>query len=167
MKSFLQASALPPGSDGPRSNLSGAAGLPGLSGPVRSSFSPGSFVRACRHLFRPRLGVALWLLAFAAFPPARAQAVGLGGLGENVASNLSGVAKAVQTIGFVAGLTLVVMGLLELYNTGRNHDATFRGGVTKCVIGAALLAIDALISSFSTTIFGGNESGVGLGGLGL
>jgi hypothetical protein len=96
-----------------------------------------------------------------------AWAVGLGGLGQNVASNLSGVAKAVQMFGFAAGLTLVVMGLLELYNTGRNHDATLKGGITKCVVGAGLLAVDAIISTFSTTIFGGNESGAGLGGLGL
>jgi hypothetical protein len=96
-----------------------------------------------------------------------AKALGLGGLGQNVASNLSGIAKAVQMFGFAAGLTLVVMGLLELYNTGRSHDATLKGGVTKCVVGAALLAVDAIISTFSTTIFGGNESGAGLGGLGL
>jgi hypothetical protein len=93
--------------------------------------------------------------------------VGLGGLGQNVASNLTGVAKAIQMFGFVAGLTLVVMGLMELYNTGRSHDASLKGGITKCVVGASLLAIDALISTFSTTIFGGNESSTGLGGLGL
>ncbi|MDR3205235.1 MAG: hypothetical protein LBV23_10950 [Deltaproteobacteria bacterium] len=94
-------------------------------------------------------------------------AVGLGGLGQNVASNLTGLAKAVQTFGFVAGLTLVVMGLMELYNSGRSHDASLKGGVTKCAVGAALLAIDAIVSTFSTTIFGLNQSSVGLGGLGL
>ena len=96
-----------------------------------------------------------------------AKAAGLGGLGVNVATNLIGVAKAVQMFGFVAGLTLVVMGLIELYNSGRSHDSTLRGGVTKCAVGAALLAIDALISTFSTTLFGGNLSSTGLGGLGL
>jgi hypothetical protein len=115
-----------------------------------------------RALLVPTLALAAFLRA-----PAGALAIGLGGLGQNVASNLSGVAKAVQMFGFAAGLTLVVMGLLELYNTGRQHDASLRGGVTKCVVGAALLAVDAIISTFSTTIFGGNESGVGLGGLGL
>jgi hypothetical protein len=94
-------------------------------------------------------------------------AAGLGSLGLNVASNFTGIAKAIQMFGFVAGLTLVVMGLMELYHTGRQHDASLKGGITKCAVGAALLAVDALISSFSTTIFGGNESGTGLGGLGL
>jgi hypothetical protein len=96
-----------------------------------------------------------------------AKAAGLGGLGVNVASNLVGIAKAVQMFGFVAGLTLVVMGLMELYNSGRSHDSSLKGGVTKCAVGAALLAIDALISTFSTTMFGGNVSSSGLGGLGL
>ncbi|MDR0622662.1 MAG: hypothetical protein LBJ61_12440 [Deltaproteobacteria bacterium] len=113
-------------------------------------------------------GLAAWILGLWAGAKATgAWAVGLGGLGQNVASNLSGIAKAVQMFGFAAGLTLVVMGLLELYNTGRSHDASLKSGVTKCVVGAALLAVDAIISTFSTTIFGGNESGVGLGGLGL
>jgi hypothetical protein len=84
-----------------------------------------------------------------------------------VAGNLAGIAKAVRMFGYVAGFTLVVLGLMELYNTGRQHDASLKGGVTKCVVGAALLAIDAIISSFSTTIFGGDLTGLGLGGLGL
>ena len=117
----------------------------------------------------PRAGLLAGFLAGLAsgLKSVGAWAVGLGGLGQNVASNLSGIAKAVQMFGFAAGLTLVVMGLLELYNTGRSHDASLKGGVTKCVVGAALLAVDAIISTFSTTILGGNESGVGLGGLGL
>ena len=105
--------------------------------------------------------------AYLAIPANAARAAGLGGLGINVANNLAGIAKAVQMVGYVAGFTLVVMGLLELYNTGRSHDSTLKGGMTKCCVGAALLAIDALISTFSTTLFGGNESGAGLGGLGL
>ncbi|MDR2368432.1 MAG: hypothetical protein LBF58_10075 [Deltaproteobacteria bacterium] len=133
---------------------------PDLTGPKAG---PKARARACpaKALVTILAGLGL------ALKGAEAWAVGLGGLGQNVASNLSGVAKAVQMFGFAAGLTLVVMGLLELYNTGRSHDASLKGGVTKCVVGAALLAVDAIISTFSTTIFGGNESGVGLGGLGL
>jgi hypothetical protein len=84
-----------------------------------------------------------------------------------VAQNLSGIAKAIQMFGFLAGLSLVVMGLMELYNLNRRPDATLPGAITKCAIGAALLAVDALISSFSTTIFGGDKSGGSLGVLGL
>jgi hypothetical protein len=118
--------------------------------------------------FSPFKPVAIFLLGlFAQLKSTQAWALGLGGLGQNVASNLTGIAKAVQMFGFAAGLTLVVMGLLELYNTGRSHDATLKGGITKCVVGAALLAVDAIISTFSTTIFGGNQSSQGIGGLGL
>jgi hypothetical protein len=122
----------------------------------------GILPKICRQLI-------LTLVALISIPlgAGRALALSLGGIGQNVATNLTGIAKAVQMFGFVAGLTLVVMGLMELYNSGRQHDASLKGGITKCAVGAALLAVDALISSFSTTIFGGNESGVGLGGLGL
>jgi hypothetical protein len=91
----------------------------------------------------------------------------LGNLGQNVAQNLTGVAKAIQMFGFLAGLTLVVMGLMEFYHMNRRPDATLPGALTKCAIGAALLAVDALISSFSTTIFGGDKSGGHLSTLGL
>jgi hypothetical protein len=101
-----------------------------------------------------------------AFPGA-ALAQSLGSLGQNVAQNLTGVAKAIQMFGFLAGLTLVVMGLMEFYHLHKRPDATLPGALTKCAIGAALLAVDALISSFSTTIFGGDKSGGGLGTLGL
>ncbi|MDR1577812.1 MAG: hypothetical protein LBT86_06270 [Deltaproteobacteria bacterium] len=106
----------------------------------------------------------MWLLIAA---PRVALAQGLGSLGQNVAQNLTGVAKAIQMFGFIAGLALVVMGLMELYNMNKRPDATFSGAMTKCAIGAALLAVDALISSFSSTIFGGDKSGGNLGTLGL
>jgi hypothetical protein len=111
----------------------------------------------------------LWLFTVCFFltNPQQALAQGLGSLGQNVAQNLTGVAKAIQMFGFLAGLTLVVMGLMELYHLNRRPDATFPGAMTKCAIGAALLAVDALISSFSTTIFGGDKSGGNLGTLGL
>jgi hypothetical protein len=121
--------------------------------------------------FLKSLCLEVWLSCALLFSGAvkapNAQAVGLGGMGVNVAANLIGVAKAVQVFGFVAGLTLVVMGLMELYNSGRSHDSSLRGGVTKCAVGAALLAIDAIITTFSTTLFGSATSPKGLGGLGL
>jgi hypothetical protein len=119
--------------------------------------------RGISRFFRS-LGLALWLVAAA---PRLALAQGLGNLGQNVAQNFTGVAKAIQMFGFLAGLTLVVMGLMELYNMNKRPDATLPGAMTKCAIGAALLAVDALISSFSTTIFGGDKSGSNLGTLGL
>jgi hypothetical protein len=99
--------------------------------------------------------------------PRLALAQGLGNLGQNVAQNFTGIAKAIQMFGFLAGLTLVVMGLFEFYHMNKRPDATLPGALTKCAIGAALLAVDALISTFSTTIFGGDKSGSHLGTLGL
>jgi hypothetical protein len=94
-------------------------------------------------------------------------AQGLGELGANVTSNINGVAKAILVGGFALGLYLVISGLMEFYNANRKPNCSFGGGATRCVIGACLLAVEALIASFSTTIFGGNESGTGLGALGF
>ena len=106
------------------------------------------------------------LLAASIFPVSlRAQ--GLGDLGSNVTSNIGGVAKAILVGGFALGLYLVISGLAEFYNSNRKPNCSFAGGAIKCVIGACLLAVEALIASFSTTIFGGDESSSGLGRLGF
>jgi hypothetical protein len=110
---------------------------------------------------------AWFILCFFLAAPRLALAQGLGSLATNVAQNLAGVAKAIQVFAFLGGLTLVVMGLMELYNMNRRPDATLNGAITKLVIGAALLALDSVISSFSTTIFGGDNSKGNLNTLGL
>jgi hypothetical protein len=96
-----------------------------------------------------------------------ASAQGLGDIGANVTGNIGGVAKAILVGGFALGLYLVISGLMEFYNANRKPNCSFGGGAIKCVIGACLLAVEAIIASFSTTIFGGNESGTGLGALGF
>jgi hypothetical protein len=99
--------------------------------------------------------------------PERILAQGLGDLGANVTKNISGVAKAILVGGFALGLYLVISGLVEFYNANRKPNCTFAGGAVKCAIGACLLAVQALIASFSTTIFGGDQSSSGLGVLGF
>jgi hypothetical protein len=102
-----------------------------------------------------------------AIMPDDLKAQGLGDLGANVESNISGVAKAILVGGFALGVYLVISGLVEFYNSNRKPNCSFSGGAIKCVIGACLLAVEALIASFSTTIFGGDESSSGLGVLGF
>jgi hypothetical protein len=118
-----------------------------------------------------RLRAASWGLlvaaALAGLPPQSLRAQGLGDLGANVTGNISGVAKAILVGGFCLGLFLVISGLMEFYNASRKPGCTFAGGAVKCVIGACLLAVQALIAAFSTTIFGGDKSTSGLGVLGF
>jgi hypothetical protein len=145
------------------SKVSGASGIRPASGPAAGGPKTAPEVPAGK----PKILAWLLTIGFVLRLPGPASAQGLGSLGQNVAQNLTGVAKAIQMFGFLAGLTLVVMGLMELYHLNRRPDATLPGALTKCAIGAALLAVDALISSFSTTIFGGDKSGGNLGVLGL
>jgi hypothetical protein len=111
--------------------------------------------------------LALWVSLLIFCFPYRALAQGLGDLGANVTSNIGGVAKAILVGGFALGLYLVITGLMEFYNANRKPNCSFGGGAIRCVIGACLLAVEAIIASFSSTIFGGNESDSGLGALGF
>ncbi|MDR1080971.1 MAG: hypothetical protein LBQ79_08415 [Deltaproteobacteria bacterium] len=110
---------------------------------------------------------AAWAAAGMAVGCGTASAQGLGELGQNVTGNISGVAKAILVGGFALGLYLVISGLMEFYNANRKPNNTFGGGAVKCVVGASLLAVQAIIASFSTTLFGGNQSDKGLGTLGF
>ncbi|MDR2611361.1 MAG: hypothetical protein LBG06_00440 [Deltaproteobacteria bacterium] len=113
------------------------------------------------------LAACLGLLGGLALRASPALAQGLGEIGENVTSNISGLAKAILVGGFALGLYLVISGLFEFYNANRKPNCSFGGGAVKCVVGACLLAIQAIIASFSATLFGGDESGSGLGTLGF
>jgi hypothetical protein len=129
-------------------------------------FSFGKILAAGTGL-RLKLFPYLLMTIGAGFYPAEAEAQGLGDLGRNVTDNISGVAKAILVGGFALGLYLVIAGLMEFYNSSRKPNCSFAGGAIKCVIGACLLAVEAMIASFSTTIFGGDESSSGLGVLGF
>jgi hypothetical protein len=124
------------------------------------------------HVFRRYFWTNFWigapLAVLLVIMNARgALAQSLGDIGVNVTSNIGGVAKAILVGGFALGLYLVISGLMEFYNANRKPNCSFGGAAIKCVIGACLLGTEALIASFSTTIFGGNESGTGLGALGF
>jgi hypothetical protein len=123
-------------------------------------------VPLARALFRPGPAIAAAVTAVS-LKGGAAFAQGLGELGQNVTGNISGVAKAIMVGGFALGLYLVISGLMEFYNANRKPNCTFGGGAVKCVVGACLLAVQAIIASFSSTLFGGNESDSGLGALGF
>lgn len=91
---------------------------------------------------------------------------GLGDIGENVASNMSGLARGVQYGAFFLGLVSFVAGIMEFRGINGKPGCTVSGGVIKCAVGAALLGLGAFLSASSTTIFGTDESD-GLNVLGL
>jgi hypothetical protein len=108
-----------------------------------------------------------WAAAGLALRCGTASAQGLGELGQNVSGNVSGIAKAILVGGFCFGLYLVISGLVEFYHSGKKPNCTFGGAATKCAVGACLLAAQAIITSFSTTLFGGDKSATGWGTLGF
>lgn len=91
---------------------------------------------------------------------------GLGDLGENVASNMSGLAKGAQYGAFFIGLVSFIAGIFEFKGVGHKQGCTVGGGVLKCGVGVCLLGLGAFLTASSTTIFGTDESS-GMGELGL
>jgi hypothetical protein len=87
-------------------------------------------------------------------------------LGENAATQVSGIAKVVQYGAFLGGLVLVVMGLFDFYKAGSSPQHTVGSGAKKCVVGAVLLGLGAIITAFSASIFGSDQSS-GMGEIGL
>ncbi|MGL4208169.1 MAG: hypothetical protein ACRCTY_02150 [Candidatus Adiutrix sp.] len=90
---------------------------------------------------------------------------GLGDIGENIAGNMSGVAKGIQYAAFAGGVMSTVMGINDFRNVS-SQKATVGQAVTKIAVGTAFLGLGAFISMSSSTIFGGDESS-GMGELGL
>jgi hypothetical protein len=95
-----------------------------------------------------------------------AAAQGLGEVGENIASNIPGLAKAALWGGMFVGVVFFVMGLIEIPKVNKGQG-TWGDVAKKCFVGAALLGASALIGRFSGTMFGSNESSGGLSDLGL
>lgn len=99
--------------------------------------------------------------------PAHAQG-GIGQIGDNIAGNMPGIARAVQMGGFAGGLTFVVAGIKEFHDAQKKTgNATYGGGAMKCAAGALMLGVGGWVTSASETIFGTDESSSGMDGLGL
>ncbi len=102
------------------------------------------------------------------FPEISHADIGLGDVGNNITANAKGVAEAVQFIGYVGGVVCVVWGCFDLYKANDNQGGgtSYAGGFKKILIGVLLLAIGAIISVGSVTLFSTDEAD-GLTDLGL
>jgi hypothetical protein len=116
-----------------------------------------------------RVSVAvLGVAAVGLFAPELAHAaVAFGEIGQNVAENAKGVAKGVTLTGYATGLTMGVLGGVEMYKASHNQgQASHVKGISKIVIGALLLGIGEFLGSGSATLFGSDQT-TGLGELGI
>lgn len=106
---------------------------------------------------------AVWLLR----PEIALAAVAFGEIGQNVAANSKGVAKGITMVGYAAGITIALWGVVEMFKAGkRQGDATVPGGLAKVLIGGLALAIGEFLGSGSATLFGSDQT-TGLGELGI
>lgn len=122
-----------------------------------------------KHLSPTTVAMA-WLGCAAAwlFAPEIAQAaVAFGDMGQNVAENAKGVARGVQFVGYAGGLTMAVLGVVDMYKASKgNGQHTYQAGIVKVLAGGLALGIGSFLGSGSATLFGSDQTS-GLGDLGL
>ena len=101
-------------------------------------------------------------------PEIVAAAVALGEIGQNVAENAKGAAKGIMYFGFAMATGMFFWGGFELYKASRQGSggATYPGGFIKIGVAMLILAVSAVISGVSATIFGSDQT-TGLSELGL
>lgn len=114
---------------------------------------------------------ALSLLALSACalftPELTHAAVSFGDIGQNVASNATGMAKGITMIGYLAGVIFVILGIVEMYQASKNEpQKTFGGGIVKILVGVLALALGEIVGSGAATLFGSDQTS-GLGELGI
>jgi uncharacterized membrane protein len=95
-------------------------------------------------------------------------AVALGEIGQNVAQNAKGAAKGIMYFGFTMATGMFFWGGFELYKASKQGSGgyTYPGGFIKIGVAMLILGASAVISSFSATLFGSDQT-TGLNELGL
>ncbi|MDR1856635.1 MAG: hypothetical protein LBR22_05685 [Desulfovibrio sp.] len=98
--------------------------------------------------------------------PIRALAASLGDLALRAESDIGKFGRLIQVGAFVAGLGLVVTGLMNLSQTSHQPGAPKGPALTRILVGVILLGLAVFIQAVSGT-FGGEGASQGIGRLGI
>jgi hypothetical protein len=100
-------------------------------------------------------------IAVGAMTPATAYADGnnIGGIADGLIGQLGSVGKVVLAGGAIAGIVLMITGLIKLKQAAetQGQQVKYSEGLWRCVVGAGLIAIPALNGVLAQTIIGSNE----------
>lgn len=104
-------------------------------------------------------------IAAGAMVPATAHADGtVGSIATGLLSQLGEVGKVVLAGGAVAGIVLMITGLIKLKQAAetQGQQVKYSEGLWRCVVGAGLIAIPALNGVLAQTIGFGQDGGASL-----
>jgi hypothetical protein len=106
-------------------------------------------------------------IAIAAMAPATAHAEGggnVGGIADGLITQLASVGKVVLAGGAIAGIVLMITGLIKLKQAAetQGQQVKYSEGLWRCVVGAGLIAIPALNGVLAQTVGFGADGGATL-----
>lgn len=107
-------------------------------------------------------------IAVGAMMPAAAHASGntMGSTADNLLTQLGSVGKVIVAGGLVAGLVLMITGLIKLKQAAetQGQQVKYSEGLWRCVVGAGLIAIPALNGMIGATFGFSEGSSITAGG---
>ncbi len=131
---------------------------------VKTAASKGKFYAKLLILIGTVLSIFAVTSAFADGGGA-AQTVDLGSIATNVDSTIGSAAKIMQDIGLIAGIVMVLMGLMKFKQHSNNpQQIPASQALIPLLIGAALIMYPSLISTTAKMIMGKSASVTKLGG---
>jgi hypothetical protein len=105
-------------------------------------------------------------MAVGAMAPATAHADGgtVGTIADGLITQLSSVGKVVLAGGAIAGIVLMITGLIKLKQAAetQGQQVKYSEGLWRCVVGAGLIAIPALNGVLAQTVGFGSDGGASL-----
>ncbi|TLX15836.1 hypothetical protein [Rhizobium sp. MHM7A] len=105
-------------------------------------------------------------IAVGAMAPATAHADGgtVGTIADGLITQLSSVGKVVLAGGAIAGIVLMITGLIKLKQAAetQGQQVKYSEGLWRCVVGAGLIAIPALNGVLAQTVGFGADGGASL-----
>lgn len=108
---------------------------------------------------------AINVIGLLAAPTMVAEAVNIGQIGGNLDTNTKGLSKGASSILYFLGFTGSGVGVWKIMQAKKQQGQGMGEGVGLGVGGAVLASLPALIETFSSSTFGTNQSGGGLGRL--
>ncbi|TLX15835.1 hypothetical protein [Rhizobium sp. MHM7A] len=100
-------------------------------------------------------------IAVGAMTPATAHADGnnIGGIADGLITQLGSVGKVVLAGGAIAGIVLMITGLIKLKQAAetQGQQVKYSEGLWRCVVGAGLIAIPALNGVLAQTFIGADN----------
>ena len=119
-----------------------------------------------KNIFKGKARVAAFataVLATASSAAANATSAGFGQIADSMTTNLKEFKRLIGIVSLLAGVALVVLGLLKVNEANKRSESPAAGFVM-IFVGGALASLVAFVGLASGTLFGSNQATGGVTG---